>query len=42
MRCVHTLEGAQDHFITAVAVHAVCPIVASGGVDKTVRVWHCI
>lgn len=42
MRCVHTLEGAQDHFVTAVAAHAVCPIVASGGVDKTVRVWHCI
>ena len=40
-RCVRTIEGAHPHFVTCIQAHPVAPIVVSGGVDKSIKIWGC-
>jgi platelet-activating factor acetylhydrolase IB subunit alpha len=40
-RCVRTIENAHPHFVTCMVAHPVAPIIVSGGVDKSIKVWNC-
>ncbi len=40
-RCLRTLEDAHAQFVTAIAQHPTLPFLASGGVDREIRVWEC-
>ena len=40
-RCVRTISGAHDHFLTCIAAHTSGSLVISGSVDKTVKLWNC-
>jgi platelet-activating factor acetylhydrolase IB subunit alpha len=40
-RCIRTLADAHAQFVTAVAQHATLPYLASGGVDREIKVWEC-
>ncbi|ORZ11811.1 putative platelet-activating factor acetylhydrolase ib alpha subunit [Absidia repens] len=39
-RCMKTLE-AHDHFVTCISYCHTSPVVATGSVDQTVKVWQC-
>ncbi|KAI8391603.1 dynein regulator [Radiomyces spectabilis] len=39
-RCMKTLE-AHAHFVTCISYCHISPIVATGSVDQTVKVWQC-
>ncbi|CAG8646056.1 2484_t:CDS:2, partial [Ambispora gerdemannii] len=38
-RCTKTLSDAHSHFVTCIAFNPVTPVVATGSVDQTVKVW---
>ena len=40
-RCVRTISGAHDHFLTCIAAHTSGSLVITGSVDKTVKLWNC-
>lgn len=40
-RCIRTLADAHAQFVTAIAQHATLPYLASGGVDREIKVWEC-
>jgi platelet-activating factor acetylhydrolase IB subunit alpha len=40
-RCARTLSDAHGHFLTCLAVHPDGNRVATGSVDKSIRVWAC-
>ena len=40
-RSAKVLADAHDHFITCLALNPRYPLLASGGVDKAVKVWEC-
>jgi platelet-activating factor acetylhydrolase IB subunit alpha len=40
-RCHKKLLDAHAHFVTCMAVNLRVPMLASGSVDKTVKVWEC-
>jgi platelet-activating factor acetylhydrolase IB subunit alpha len=40
-RCLRTLGEAHAQFVTAIAQHATLPYLASGGVDREIKVWEC-
>ena len=37
-RCTKTIE-AHSHFVTCIAFNAGNPVVATGSVDQTVKIW---
>jgi platelet-activating factor acetylhydrolase IB subunit alpha len=39
--CIKTIQDAHSHFVTCLRVNKRVPIVATGGVDRTVRLWQC-
>jgi platelet-activating factor acetylhydrolase IB subunit alpha len=39
-RCLRSLDGAHNHFITSLDMHHTLPILVSGGVDQSVRCWQ--
>ncbi|RUS20727.1 WD40-repeat-containing domain protein [Endogone sp. FLAS-F59071] len=39
-RCMKTLE-AHAHFVTCISYCAASPVVATGSVDQTVKIWQC-
>lgn len=39
-RCVKTIE-AHSHFVTSVAYCSTSPIVATGSVDQSIKIWQC-
>lgn len=40
-RCVRTIADAHSQFVTALTQHVVLPYVATGSVDREIKVWEC-
>ncbi len=40
-RCVRTLADAHGQFVTALAAHLTLPYLATGSVERKVKVWEC-
>ncbi|KAJ1914309.1 Lissencephaly-1 [Tieghemiomyces parasiticus] len=40
-RCMKTLADAHDHFATCIAFSTVSPLVVTGSVDQTAKIWEC-
>lgn len=40
-RCIRTLADAHAQFVTAITQHTTLPYLASGGVDREIKVWEC-
>ena len=40
-RKLKEIPEAHEHFVTAIAMHPKMPIMATGGVDNTLRLWPC-
>ena len=40
-RVLKVIEEAHDHFVTSLCVHRSHPVIVTGSVDKTVKVWDC-
>jgi platelet-activating factor acetylhydrolase IB subunit alpha len=39
--CIKTISDAHPHFVTCLTVNRTVPLLATGGVDKSVRIWNC-
>lgn len=39
--CSKKLLDAHNHFITCIAIHSKHPLLATGSVDKSIKVWEC-
>lgn len=39
-RCVKTIE-AHSHFVTCLAYCHTTPLVATGSVDQSIKIWQC-
>jgi len=40
-RCVKTLYDAHPHFVACLDWNSRYPLLATGGVDDTIRIWEC-
>ncbi len=40
-KCVRILENAHSLFVASISWNRHTPLLASGGVDHTVKVWEC-
>jgi len=40
-RCIRTLAEAHGQFVTALTQHLTLPYVATGSVDREIKVWEC-
>ena len=40
-RCIRTLAEAHSHFVTTLTQHVALPYVATGSVDREIKVWEC-
>ena len=40
-RCAHTINLAHDHFISCIAFNNPFPMIATGSVDASIKLWDC-
>ena len=40
-RCCRTISDTHGHFVTALSLSPVNPVLISGSVDKSIGIWAC-
>lgn len=39
--CIHKISNAHSHFVTCLRVCKERPLIATGSVDTTIKIWQC-
>ena len=40
-RCIKTINDIHSKFTNVVEMHSCLPFIATGSLDKTIRIWNC-